>query len=103
MKTIDIALTVDHEAFGDGSGDAYRDQIKPSNESLLLLKNMEKRTTFFVEMGSFFTMPLRISGIFGRFAGYRRNLSDLVKRGQELQLHLHPVWPNATHSNGWFN
>lgn len=87
---IRIILTVDYEVFGDGSGQVAPCVLKPTERITEVAERYGAPVTFFVEALEFMSFEQAGSG-----AGIRFQLQDLLRRGHDLQLHMHPQWGNA--------
>ena len=90
MKKIACIFTLDYETFGDGSGDALREQIIPTAHLANVLELYGLRLTIFVEVGQM--IYFRKHGMNSWFEPIEEQLIDLAKRGHDIQLHIHPMW-----------
>src|SRR5689334_2786424 len=95
-----VALTVDYEIFGNGTGDVGQHMADPTERMARLCEKYEAPLTVFVEMEETLAFQ-RHAGELQRQLGYnpyelvRRQVTDLVRRGHDAQLHLHPQWFHA--------
>ena len=91
---IDLVFTNDWELFGDGSGDYYEVQHKPTENLLGLLERTQAGVSFFVEIGQLITF--KNSGI----EKYQKIADDCEKlitqiysnKLNDVCLHIHPQW-----------
>ncbi len=106
--TWSILLTVDYELFGDGTGSITDQMIRPLDSLLHLWDELGVRATIFVEVAELLAFQREIRA--GRSPGslkaemeaVRAQLSEALKRGHDLQLHLHPQWHEAVlRDGGW--
>ena len=102
---IDLVITLDYEIFGNGAGDVMRDVVRPTNRLLDICDRYGVKMTIMFEVGEYWA-----------FAGYdtqlRKNLGyspneqmrkqaiDAIRRGHDVQLHLHPQWIGADYKDG---
>src|ERR1051325_1447632 len=103
--TIWIALTDDWELSGNGRGTVDELQRKPALRLMDLYERLGVRSTFYVEVMQQLA--------FERYAGHndtvrrgrdvwRETVSDMIRRGFDVQLHVHPQWHQATLEDGWW-
>lgn len=90
-----LLLTCDYEVFGDGSGCLEKCVIHPANKLMQICEEAGARMTFFVDVCEYWAFKQAES------EGYVSNnpatqiehqLKDAIKRGHDVQLHLHPQW-----------
>jgi hypothetical protein len=102
-----IILSVDHEIFGNGTGDVRRHMTEPAE---LMARTCEKHgmplTVFFEveEYMAFGRERERLVAVLGYDPEkeVRDQAVDFAKRGHDLQLHVHPEWVGATfHGESW--
>jgi hypothetical protein len=100
-----VVLTVDYEIFGNGAGDVGQHMTDPTERMARLCEKYESPLTIFVEMEETLAFE-RHAGELQRGLGYnpyelvRRQVIDLVRRGHDAQLHLHPQWYHSQRVNG---
>lgn len=87
LLTIDTELTWRHHAPGDGWESNYDRSVEPArvglSYQLAKLRSHGLKACFFVD-----PMPAEIFGI----APVERMVKTVLDAGQEVQLHLHPMW-----------
>ncbi len=97
-----IILSVDHEIFGNGTGDVRRHMTEPAE---LMARACEKHgmpLTVFFEVEEYMAFGREREHLVAAL-GYdpekevRDQAADFVKRGHDLQLHVHPEWVGATY------
>lgn len=98
-----ISFTLDYELFGDGSGDVYVHQIETTYKLVETLETYGAKLTVFFEYGQYLFYE-RFAEREPQFAVrnklIRSQLVDLIKRGHDVQLHLHPTWIGASIDQG---
>ncbi len=100
-----LLLTVDHEIFGNGSGDVRRHIIEPTERMARCCEYFGVPLTVFFEVEEYLAFVREREKMVAAF-GYdpaeelRIQAVDLVKRGHDLQLHLHPEWVGSSFEDG---
>ncbi|EGQ8918982.1 hypothetical protein J7287_002067 [Vibrio parahaemolyticus] len=100
---ISLQFSLDYELFGDGSGSVYREQINPTSELLDIFDEYGAKLTIYFEIGQYLAFEkLKHSDpdFFEANKAIEEQLKDAVRRGHDVQLHLHPTWLNANYENG---
>lgn len=98
-----LILTTDYEIFGDGSGDIQECIIRPAEELMRVCEAYECPVTFFPDMSEY----LAFRGVTGEYckaaSDIENQLLRALKKGHDIQLHLHPQWEGAKLSpdGGW--
>lgn len=99
-------LTFDYELFGSGKGCVIKHLINPTNAILKELDVLGVKATFFVEQLEVDSIiSLKHSFAIGtkeynNAVLLEEQILDIVKRGHDVQLHLHPQWFNAKYKGG---
>ena len=101
-----ILLTLDYELFGDGSGDVFKHIVEPTNSILAVAERYGVKITAFFEVVEYWRLKQEWES--GNHMGYDRNpaeameeqVVDMIKRGHDVQLHLHPQWVDAKWEEG---
>lgn len=99
---LQLIFTLDYEIFGDGSGSVKREQIIPTNQILDIFEQYRAKLSIFFEYGQYLG--------YEKFANENSNfkidnemikqqLSQIVKRGHDVQFHYHPTWYSAIYKN----
>lgn len=102
MMKAEVIITVDHELPAGGRGDVRQKMIQPLGRLLDICEAAGAPLTVMAEMGEVwaFEDPENEPG-FDRHLGYRAaaeiraQLAQAVRRGHDVQLHLHPQWLGA--------
>jgi hypothetical protein len=100
-----LLLTVDHEIFGNGTGDVRQHVTGPTERMCRIAERFEIPITIFFEAEEYDQFE-RDAAELRRFFGYdparemRQQAQDLSRRGHDIQLHLHPQWYKAERVNG---
>ena len=97
-----LIISNDWELYGDGSGDFYEVQYKPTEELLKTCEKHDVKLTLMAEVGQ--QWAYKKLGKTEKWAldiakAWESQLRDVVKRGHDVQLHFHPQWFNATFTN----
>ncbi|MES2474707.1 MAG: hypothetical protein V4640_02920 [Verrucomicrobiota bacterium] len=96
-----IILSLDHEIFGNGTGDVRQHMTKPAEQMARACEKYGMPLTVFFEVEEYMAFG-RERGRLIAALGYdpemevRAQAVDFAKRGHDLQLHVHPEWVGAT-------
>lgn len=102
---VHVVLTLDYEIFGNGAGDVRRDVIEPTNRILDICDKYGAKLTIMFEIGEFWAFQQYDSQL-QRDLSYspcnqmKGQVLDAIKRGHDVQLHLHPQWIGAKYDKG---
>jgi hypothetical protein len=101
-----IVVSVDYEIFGNGTGDVRQHIIDPTERMAKLCEKYQAPLTVFFEMEEYLAFErhapeLRRAWGYDGAALMRDQARDLVRRGHDLQLHLHPEWQGVKYADGW--
>lgn len=104
---IHLVLSLDYEIFGNGSGDVRRDITEPTRRLLTLCDAHGAKLSIFLEVGEYWAMrqaeqagTLRLG--YSPSGEIEEQLREAVRRGHDVQLHLHPWWIGAAfEENRW--
>lgn len=100
-----LSLTVDYEIFGNGTGDVRRHVIEPTERMCRIAEKYGVPITVFFELEEYLHFVRHRRELTAEL-GYdpakemRRQAADLVNRGHDIQLHLHPQWYGAEREAG---
>ena len=105
MTALKLGLIIsnDWELYGDGSGDFYENQYKPTEELLKTCEEHGAKLTLMAEVGQQWAHPKlgeTEKWAFEIAAAWENQVKDAVKRRHDVQLHLHPQWFKATFIDG---
>ena len=100
-----ICLTVDYEIFGNGSGDVRRHIIEPTERMCRIAEKFGMPVTIFFELEEYLLFERHRDDLKKRLSydpadEMKRQAADLVRRGHDIQLHLHPQWHGAGYEEG---
>lgn len=100
-----MLLTVDHEVFGNGSGDVRRHMLEPTGRMARICEKFGISLTVFFEVEEYLAFERerdKLLDVWGYDAAAEicAQAIDLVKRGHDLQLHLHPEWVGSVFEGG---
>jgi SAM-dependent methyltransferase len=88
-----VAVSIDYETWQpipDGRTiDWESDVFLPAEQLMRIFERRQAAVTFFAEMGEYIWLEQNRPEIAGRMAA---QLEDAVRRGHDVQLHLHPNW-----------
>lgn len=104
--TSSLLLTLDYELFGDGSGDVFKHIVEPTNAILDVAECYGAKITVFFEVVEYWRLKQEWES--GNKMGYEHNpveameqqVLDIIARGHDVQLHIHPQWVDAKWNNG---
>ena len=105
-KKIVFALTLDYELMGNGSGDIYELMIEPTDNFLKICDEYNIKSTIFFEVVEYWKIKEAFNkGILHNYKTdptleIEKQLQNAVKKGHDIQLHIHPQWLNAKFING---
>jgi hypothetical protein len=104
-KTRQLVLTEDHEIFGNGSGDVRRHIIEPAERMASICEKFGMPLTVFFEVEEYLGFErerevLMAAWGYDSAAKLRAQAIDLIKRGHDFQLHIHPEWVGARFEDG---
>lgn len=103
---IDIIITLDYEIFGNGTGDVIKHIIQPTNRLLEICDRYNAKLTIMFEIGEYWSFKKaesdgKLENLDHSPSGLmERQAKDAIKRGHDVQLHLHPQWIGAEYTNG---
>lgn len=96
---MNIFLTMDYELFfGEVSGSAKKCLIEPTEKILSISKKHNVGITYFVDAGYLLRLEhymLEYSGLKSTYNEIVKQLKELLKKGNDIQLHIHPHWESA--------
>ena len=102
---IPLILSLDYEIFGNGSGDVRLDMIEPTNRILSICDKYKTKMTIMFEVGEYrafeqYDYRLREDLGYSPCEQMKRQVIDAIRRGHDVQLHLHPQWIGAEYDKG---
>ncbi len=99
LSRMKIFLTWDYELFfGSPTGTAQSCMIEPTGALMQISKKTGVPMTYFVDCG--YLLRLRefkekFTGVRKEYDAVSRQLEQLVKSGNDVQLHIHPHWEDS--------
>ena len=100
-----VVISVDYEIFGNGTGDVRQHVVDPTARMARMCEKHGVPLTVFFEVEEYLAF-VKYADELQRSLGcdparlIRKQLTDLVRRGHDVQLHLHPQWFGARFENG---
>lgn len=101
--TICLALTDDWELRGNGSGDMAQIQFYPMRELVRIFDKHGVRSTFNVEVMqqlTFRKLQHQYEELQPLADAWDEHVREAFRRGQDIQLHIHPQWSKAQYKDG---
>jgi hypothetical protein len=98
-----LALTHDWELRGDGSGDIEEIQFAPLRRLLEIYAKFGARTTILPDLMQqirFRLLESKHPELKPLADSWDEQVCDAIRRGHDIQLHLHPQWLNAEYQDG---
>lgn len=102
-----ILLTVDHEIFGNGTGDVRQHMTEPTERMAAACEKHGMPLTIFFEAEEYLAFERerdKLVAVLGYdpAAEVRAQAVGLARRGHDLQLHIHPEWVGSSFGkDGW--
>ena len=100
-----IVLTDDWELRGNGTGRVEDLQARPATRLMELYQRLGVRSSFNVEVLQQLAFEKHARGNEGIARGrdaWISTVQDMLRRGFDVQLHLHPQWLDAELVGGWW-
>lgn len=100
-----LVLSVDYEIFGNGTGDVRQHVTIPTERMTRLCEKYNIPLTIFLETEEYFSF-IQNAGQLKADLGcdpaqlIREQMVELIRRGHDVQLHLHPEWYGARYEQG---
>lgn len=105
---INLIITLDYEIFGNGTGGVKKQIIQPTDRLLDICDKWNAKLTIMFEIGEYWAFKKaekegKLEGLNYRSAELmEKQAKDAIKRGHDVQLHLHPQWIGAEYINGYW-
>jgi hypothetical protein len=102
---VDLLLSLDYELCGSGAGDVMRDIVYPTSRILDICERHGAKMTIMCEVGEHWAFEQHDAGL-RKDLGYspcgvmKAQIIEAIKRGHDVQLHLHPQWIGAEYGKG---
>ncbi len=96
---MNIYLTLDYELyFGKQHGTVENCMLRPTRELIRIGDETGARMTFFIDVGFIIRLEEAVedhSGLQRDLDGIRNQITTLVNKGHDCQLHIHPHWEDS--------
>lgn len=106
MAKYNLYFTLDYEIHGNGDGNPYELMVEPTYRLMTLLEKYNQRLTIMADVAEILCFK-RYAAETGRddyhVADIEAQLCDAIKRGHDVQLHVHSSYFKANHQNGAFD
>ena len=102
-KRLTLLFTLDYEIHGNGEGCAAELMVSPTARILDLFDGFGAKLTIMadtVEIMKFREHPEYSDQSPGVYGLIENQLKDAIRRGHDVQLHLHPAYARASYSGG---
>ena len=96
-------FTLDYEIHGNGTGSPYTLMVEPTNRLLRQFDTYGAKLTIMADIGEilkFKQLAEEKGSDDYNFEAIARQLCDAIRRGHDVQLHIHSSYFNAYHENG---
>jgi len=100
---IDLILSLDYEIFGNGAGDVMRDIIEPTNRLLQICERHGAKLTIMFEVAEYWAFKQaedKLDLAYSPAQAMAGQAQNAIRRGHDVQLHLHPQWIGAELKGG---
>jgi hypothetical protein len=103
-EKVKMILTIDYEIFfGESSGTVQNCMIKPMAELMKVLEQVQGKMTVFWDILHYWKL-LQLENEFPELKKDRilieSQVREIIQRGHDVQLHLHPHWINSDWKGG---
>ncbi len=100
MNTLKILLSFDHELSLGGATSYSQNMFEPTDELLDLADQLQVPITLFTDICC--ARRFRDWDRAGFYEPFRKQLDSAIRRGHDVQLHLHPHWIDSEYREGRF-
>ena len=106
MSKYNLIYTLDYEIHGNGDGNPYELMIEPTYRLMSLLEKYGQRLTIMADVAEILCFK-RYAAETGQddyhVAEIEAQLCEAIKRGHDVQLHVHSSYFKAVHKDGAFD
>ena len=106
MSKYNLIFTLDYEIHGNGDGNPYELMVEPTYRLMTLLEKYGQKLTIMADVAEILCFK-RYAAETGRddyhVADIEAQLCDAIKRGHDVQLHVHSSYFKAVHKSGAFD
>ncbi len=93
-----LLFTLDYEIHGNGDGDPWKLMVEPTGRLMAMLEKYGRKLTIMADIAEILTFK-RYFAETGKddfhVAEIESQLQDAIRRGHDVQLHVHSSWFNA--------
>ena len=103
--SVSIILTDDWELRGNGCGKVHQLQKIPALKLIDLYDELDVKSTFNIEVMqqlSYLKYAKKDAFIYAESKVWENTVKEFIKRGFDIQLHIHPQWLNSERINGFW-
>lgn len=101
MQRIKLMLSFDHELSLGGAKSYDTNLFEPTSQLLRLADQLDVPLVFFTDIWS--AIRFREWDQSGFYDPYRTQIEDTIRRGHDVQLHIHSHWVDSTHDGESFS
>ena len=106
MKRYNLWFTLDYEIHGNGDGNPMELMVEPTYRLMNLMEKYHQRLTIMADVAEILCFK-RYLAVTGRddyhVAEVEEQLRDAIRRGHEVQLHIHSSYFKAAHNGHSFD
>lgn len=106
MAKYNLIWTLDYEIHGNGDGNPMELMVEPTNQLMSLLEKYHQRLTIMADVAEILCFKRYLAET-GRddyhVAEIEEQLRDAIRRGHEVQLHIHSSYFKAVHNGHSFD
>ena len=106
MSKYNLYYTLDYEIHGNGDGNPYELMVEPTYRLMTLLEKYGQKLTIMADVAEILCFK-RYAAETGHddyhVADIEAQLCEAIKRGHDVQLHVHSSYFKAVHKNGAFD
>jgi hypothetical protein len=106
MSKFDLITTIDYEMPNNACADVTKFMVEPTRSLLDIMNSYAAKLTIMFEIAEMWAFEKDANKGFSKHLGYnpaeviRDQLLQSIKKGHDVQLHLHPQWLNAKWGQG---
>jgi len=93
-----LIFTLDYEIHGNGDGDPWKLMVEPTGRLMVMLEKYDRKLTIMADVAEILAFK-RYFAETGKddfhVAEIESQLQDAIKKGHDVQLHVHSSWFNA--------
>ena len=106
MSKYNLYFTLDYEIHGNGDGNPYELMVEPTYRLMNLLEKYNQRLTIMADVAEilrFKRYTVEVGHDDYHVTDIEKQLCEAVKRGHDVQLHIHSSYFNSQYRNGAFD